>query len=60
MDAGSRTDEQIYWQLVDALGAQVAGNGEAHCACPACGKEAKRGQTHFSFRECRGQWDVYE
>jgi len=49
MDTHSLTDEQIYWQLVDALGAQVASDGEAHCTCPACSKEAKRGQTHFSF-----------
>lgn len=25
--------------------------GEAHVDCPWCGKEAKRGQTHFSFSE---------
>ena len=28
--------------------------GEAHVDCPNCGKEAKRGQTHFSFSESGG------
>lgn len=29
-------------------------HGEAHVACPGCGKPAKRGQTHFSFSESGG------
>lgn len=37
--------------LCQHLNVQPDRRGEAHCQCPACGKEPKRGQTHFSFSE---------
>lgn len=36
------------------LGLRPDRRGEAHVACPFCGKEPKRGQTHFSFSERGG------
>ena len=41
--------QTIFDQLVERWGAIVDRKGEAHCDCPFCGKEAKKGQVHFSF-----------
>jgi hypothetical protein len=35
--------------LVQHLGAEQRRDGRFHSDCPFCGKEAKRGQKHFSF-----------
>lgn len=35
--------------LAQRLQADERRDGRQHCDCPFCGKEAKRGQTHFSF-----------
>jgi hypothetical protein len=48
------TDSTMFEQLVERWGALVDRTGEAHCDCPFCGKEAAKGQTHFSFSERGG------
>lgn len=40
--------------LCQHLNVQPDRRGECHVECPACGKEPKRGQTHFSFSERGG------
>lgn len=40
--------------LQQHLGVVPDRRGECHVTCPACGKEAKRGQAHFSFSERGG------
>ena len=40
--------------LCQHLNVQPDRRGECHVACPACGKETKKGQTHFSFSERGG------
>lgn len=50
MDDSIRTKTSaVFDQLVGITGAQPDRRGECHIDCPFCGKEAKRGQTHFSF-----------
>ena len=41
----------LFAQLCAHYNVQPDRRGEAHVDCPWCGKEAKRGQTHFSFSE---------
>jgi DNA-directed RNA polymerase subunit RPC12/RpoP len=41
----------LFNDLCARLGVQPDRRGEAHYQCPECGKEVKRGQTHFSFSE---------
>jgi hypothetical protein len=38
-------------QLVSQLQAELRRDGRYHADCPFCGKEAKKGQKHFSFCE---------
>jgi hypothetical protein len=45
----------LFVDLCARLGVQPDAHGEAHTACPFCGKEAKRGQVHFSFSERGGK-----
>lgn len=52
-------------QLLMAQHVQPDRHGEAHTTCPGCGKEARRGQTHFSFSErgghcfvCGSSWSL--
>jgi hypothetical protein len=37
--------------LVHVTNAELRRDNRYHCDCPACGKAAKPGQTHFSFTE---------
>jgi hypothetical protein len=46
--------KQLYRALCARLQVQPDSHGEAHVACPKCGKEPKRGQVHFSFSERGG------
>lgn len=41
----------LYEQLITRLGAELRHDGRYHCDCAFCGKEAKKGQKHFSFCE---------
>ena len=41
--------EDLFGQLCAKLMVKPDREGEAHVECPGCGKEVKRGQTHFSF-----------
>lgn len=44
----------LFQSLYQHLNVEPDHRGEVHCACPACGKEPKRGQVHFSFSERGG------
>lgn len=46
MSAGATTSLD---QLVSQLQAELRRDGRYHADCPFCGKEAKKGQKHFSF-----------
>jgi hypothetical protein len=41
----------LFAETCHRLGVQPDRRGEVHVDCPWCGKEAKRGQVHFSFSE---------
>ena len=41
--------DDLLARLCDFYAARPDRRGEVHVDCPWCGKEAKRGQTHFSF-----------
>lgn len=43
------SDLNVYNTILHYISGQPDRNGEVHVNCPMCGKEAKRGQTHFSF-----------
>ena len=43
------TNSQLFNELCGHYGARPDRRGEVHVNCPACGKEVKHGQTHFSF-----------
>ena len=42
-------NEDLFDLLIDYFGVEPDSDGEVRVDCPNCGKEAKRGQTHFSF-----------
>lgn len=46
---------QAFADLCYRLGVSPDRDGETHIACPACGKEPKRGHVHFSFSERGGK-----
>ena len=39
----------LYDELIKHFGAQPDRRDDVHVDCPACGKQAKRGQRHFAF-----------
>lgn len=45
------TTMSLFPALCQQLGVVPDRRNEAHATCPACGKEPKRGQVHFSFSE---------
>lgn len=46
---------ELFNSLIYHLGLQPDRRGECHVTCPACGKEPKRGQVHFSFNHKGGK-----
>ena len=48
------SNEDLFDLLIDHFGVEPDSDGEVRVDCPNCGKEAKRGQTHFSFSERGG------
>lgn len=44
-------EASLFERLCQRLNARPDRRGEVHVNCPFCGKEAKRGQVHFSFSE---------
>lgn len=46
-----QTQEELFAALVQVTGGRPDRRGEVHVTCPWCGKEAARGQVHFSFSE---------
>lgn len=48
------TTTPLFEELVSSTDAYIDRRGQAHIDCPACGKEVKRGQHHFSFSDKGG------
>jgi hypothetical protein len=55
MQPGRMTDREVYEKVLAAISGQPDAHGEVHVDCPMCGKEAKKHQTHFSFRYDQAQ-----
>jgi hypothetical protein len=52
------TNDQLLGDLLAHYGVRVDRRGEAHVNCPSCGKQVKKGQTHFSFSIRGGKCQV--
>ncbi len=52
------TNNRLFGDLLAHYGLKPDRRGEAHIDCPSCGKEAKKGQTHFSFSIRGGKCQV--